>query len=45
MIAEQGSFAVGGIVLKSSGTFNPQKPTAEGQTFRGTTLMFFIRFL
>jgi len=35
MIAEQGSFAVGGTVLKSPGTFNPQKPTAEGQTFRG----------
>jgi hypothetical protein len=35
MIAEQGSFAVGGTVVKSPGTFNPQKPTAEGQTFRG----------
>ena len=35
MIAEQGSFAVGGTVLKNPGTFNPQKPTAEGQTFRG----------
>lgn len=35
MIAEQGSFAVGGTVIKSPGTFNPQKPTAEGQTFHG----------
>lgn len=35
MIAEQGSFAVGGTVIKSPGMFNPQKPTAEGQTFRG----------
>lgn len=35
MIAEQGSFAVGGTVFKNPGTFNPQKPTTEGQTFRG----------
>lgn len=34
-IAEQGSFAVGGTVIKNPGTFNPQKPTAEGQTFSG----------
>ena len=35
MIAEQGSFAVGGTVIKGPGTFNQQKPTAAGQTFRG----------
>lgn len=35
MIAEQGSFAVGGTTITNPGTFNPQKQTAEGQTFRG----------
>lgn len=35
IIEEQGSFAIGGTVSKNPGTFNPQKPTAEGQTFRG----------
>ena len=43
MIAEQGSFAVGGTVLKSPGTFNPQKPTAEGQTFRGDHAYIFYQ--
>ncbi|WP_245750488.1 MULTISPECIES: hypothetical protein [Epilithonimonas] len=27
MIAEQGSFAVGGTVITNPGTFNPSKPT------------------
>lgn len=35
MISEQGSFAVGGTIKTNPGTFNPQKPTPEGQTFRG----------
>lgn len=35
MIAEQGSFAVGGTVITNPRTFNPSKPTAEGQTYRG----------
>jgi hypothetical protein len=35
MIQEQGSFAVGGIVITGPGTFDPYKPTPAGQTFRG----------
>lgn len=35
MIQEQGSFAVGGAVITNPGTFDPFKPTAEGQTFHG----------
>jgi len=35
VIQKQGSFAVGGTVITHSGTFNPYKPTAEGQTFHG----------
>jgi hypothetical protein len=34
-IQEQGSFAVGGTVITSPGTFDPYKPTPEGQTFHG----------
>ena len=34
-IQEQGSFAVGGKVINSPGTFDPYKPTPAGQTFRG----------
>lgn len=35
-IAEQGSFAIGGKVLTSSGTFNSDKPIgSQGQTFHG----------
>jgi hypothetical protein len=34
-IKEQGSFAVGGTVIKNPGTFDPYKPTPAGQTFRG----------
>ena len=34
-IVEQGSFAVGGTVITNPGTFNPYKPTPEGQTFHG----------
>ena len=35
IISEQGSFAVGGTIITNPGTFNPYKPTPEGQTFRG----------
>jgi pimeloyl-ACP methyl ester carboxylesterase len=35
MIQEQGSFAVGGKVIKNPGTFNPKQPTPEGQTLHG----------
>lgn len=35
MIADQGSFAVGGSVITNPGTFDPIKPTPEGQTFHG----------
>ena len=35
VIQEQGSFAVGGTVITNPGTFDPLKPTPEGQTFHG----------
>lgn len=35
LIQEQGSFAVGGTMVTSPGTFDPYKPTPAGQTFRG----------
>ncbi len=35
VIQEQGSFAVGGTVIANPGTFDPNKPTPAGQTFRG----------
>ena len=35
MIQEQGSFAVGGTVITNPGTFDPHKPSPEGQTFHG----------
>ena len=35
IIREQGSFAVGGTVIANPGTFDPYKPTPEGQTFHG----------
>lgn len=35
VVREQGSFAVGGKVISSPGTFDPYKPTPAGQTFRG----------
>lgn len=35
VIQEQGSFAVGGTVLSSPGTYNNNKPTAEGQSLHG----------
>jgi pimeloyl-ACP methyl ester carboxylesterase len=35
VIQEQGSFAVGGTVITNPGTFDPYKPTPDGQTFHG----------
>lgn len=35
IIRDQGSFAVGGTVIANPGTFDPYKPTPEGQTFHG----------
>src|SRR5438093_783193 len=34
-IQEQGSFAVGGTVIRSSGTFDPLKQASDGQTLHG----------
>ena len=34
-LQDQGSFAVGGTVVKNPGTFDPLKPTPAGQTFHG----------
>jgi quercetin dioxygenase-like cupin family protein/alkylhydroperoxidase/carboxymuconolactone decarboxylase family protein YurZ len=34
-IQEQGSFAAGGTVVRSPGTFDPLKPTPDGQTLHG----------
>ncbi|NTV75445.1 MAG: alpha/beta fold hydrolase [Holophaga sp.] len=35
VIQRQGSFAVGGTVVRHPGTFNPDKPGPEGQTLHG----------
>jgi hypothetical protein len=35
VVQEQGSFAVGGTVITNPGTFDPYKPTPDGQTFHG----------
>ena len=35
VIQDQGSFAVGGTVITSPGTFDPYRPKPEGQTFHG----------
>ncbi len=35
IIRDQGSFAVGGIVITNPGTFNPYNQSPEGQTFHG----------
>jgi hypothetical protein len=35
LIMEQGSFAVGGTVITSAGTFDPNNPAPAGQTFHG----------
>jgi pimeloyl-ACP methyl ester carboxylesterase len=43
VIEQQGSFAVGGKVLSTPGTYNNNKPTAEGQTFHGDHLYAFYQ--
>lgn len=35
LIEEQGSFEVGGTVIRNPGTFDPNDPTPAGQTFHG----------
>jgi hypothetical protein len=35
VIQEQGSFAVGGTVVRSAGTYDPARPGPEGQTLHG----------
>lgn len=42
LIIEQGSFAVGGTIITNPGTFDPYKPTPEGQTFRGDPRLYFL---
>lgn len=42
-IQDQGSFAVGGTVLNTPGTYNNNVPTAEGQTFHGDHLYAFYQ--
>jgi hypothetical protein len=43
VIQEQGSFAVGGKVMSTPGTYNNDNPTAEGQTFHGDHLYAFYQ--
>jgi pimeloyl-ACP methyl ester carboxylesterase len=42
-IQEQGSFAVGGTVVNTPGTYNNNKPTAEGQSLHGDHLYAFYQ--
>lgn len=42
-IQEQGSFAVGGTVAKTSGTYDNNNPTADGQSFHGDHLYAFYQ--
>lgn len=35
LLAEQGSFAIGGTVLTSPGTFDPRQPSSDGGTLHG----------
>jgi pimeloyl-ACP methyl ester carboxylesterase len=42
-IQEQGSFAVSGTVARTPGTYNNNKPTAEGQSFHGDHLYAFYQ--
>jgi pimeloyl-ACP methyl ester carboxylesterase len=43
VIEKQGSFAVGGTVLSTPGTYNNNTPTSEGQTFHGDHLYAFYQ--
>ncbi len=42
-IEEQGSFAVGGKVIKNTGVFNPKQPTPDGQTLHGDHAYVFFQ--
>jgi pimeloyl-ACP methyl ester carboxylesterase len=42
-IQEQGSFAVGGTVARTPGTYSNNKPTAEGQSLHGDHLYAFYQ--
>jgi pimeloyl-ACP methyl ester carboxylesterase len=42
-IQEQGSFAVGGTVISTPGTYNNNNPTADGQSFHGDHLYAFYQ--
>ena len=43
VIQEQGSFAVGGTVVRTPGTYNNKAPTAEGQSLHGDHLYAFYQ--
>lgn len=43
IIQEQGSFAVGGTVIRNPGVFDPYEPTADGQTFHGDHVYAFYQ--
>jgi pimeloyl-ACP methyl ester carboxylesterase len=43
VVERQGSFAVGGTVLKTPGTYDNNKPTAAGQSFHGDHLYAFYQ--
>ena len=43
VIQQQGSFAVGGTVVTTPGTYDNDNPTAEGQTFHGDHLYAFYQ--
>ncbi|MGH8811208.1 MAG: alpha/beta hydrolase, partial [Advenella sp.] len=43
VIQEQGSFAVGGKVVSTPGTYNNNNPSAQGQTFHGDHLYAFYQ--
>lgn len=43
LIREQGSFAVGGTVIRRDGAYNSQRPTPEGQTLHGDHARVFFQ--
>ena len=43
VVQEQGSFAIGGKVLRTPGTYKNNAPTAEGQSFHGDHLYAFFQ--
>lgn len=42
-IQEQGSFAIGGTVVNTPGTYDNNKPTSDGQSFHGDHLYTFYQ--